>query len=67
MTKTKQPTFKIKPSEKGLLVRDPETRTPLKNAGEEKPRNAYWLRRLQDKSVVEVQTTTKATANKEQN
>ena len=66
MKKTQQTTFKIKPA-KGLTVRDPETREPLKAAGEIKPRNAYWLRRLSDKSVVEVQTTTKATANKEQN
>lgn len=66
MKKTEQPTFKIKPA-KGLVVRDPETHDPLKAAGEIKPRNAYWLRRLSDKSVVEVKTTTKATANKEQN
>ncbi|MCY9805320.1 DUF2635 domain-containing protein [Vibrio scophthalmi] len=43
-------TFKIKP-QTGLTVRDPETREPLKAAGEEKPRNTYWLRRVKDKSV----------------
>jgi len=42
--------IKIKP-EKGLLVRDPLTREPLKIAGENKPRNTYWIRRLNDKSV----------------
>ena len=42
--------IKIKPSP-GLLVRDPETREPLKKAGEEKPRNHYWIRRLNEKSV----------------
>ncbi|NOI29554.1 DUF2635 domain-containing protein [Vibrio coralliilyticus] len=47
-------TFKVKPSRKDLLVRDPETRQPLKAAGEVKPRNTYWLRRIKDKSVVEV-------------
>ncbi|WP_281628967.1 DUF2635 domain-containing protein [Vibrio sp. St2] len=47
-------TFKVKPISKGLLVRDPETRQPLKAAGEVKPRNTYWLRRIKDKSVVEV-------------
>ena len=47
-------TFKVKPSSKGLLVRDPETRQPPKAAGEVKPRNTYWLRRIKDKSVVEV-------------
>lgn len=65
MKKTEQPTFKIKPVKAGLLVRDPITRAPLKEKGEEKPRNAYWLRRLNDKSVVEVKTPAKSTANKE--
>lgn len=35
----------------GLTVRDPETRTPLPPEGAEKPRNGYWLRRLQDGDV----------------
>lgn len=43
-------TIKIKPLN-GLIVRDPETREPLKVEGEEKPRNPYWLRRIKDKSV----------------
>ncbi len=43
-------TIKIKPLN-GLIVRDPETREPLKAGGEEKPRNPYWLRRLKEKSV----------------
>lgn len=47
-------TIKVKPSNKDLVVRDPETRQPLKAAGETKPRNTYWLRRIKDKSVVEV-------------
>ncbi|AMF92373.1 DUF2635 domain-containing protein [Vibrio fluvialis] len=55
-------TIKVKP-QKGLLVRDPETREPLKAAGEEKPRNPYWLRRIKDQSVVLV--TTKTATNKE--
>lgn len=33
-----------------LLVRDPVTRAPLKKQGETKPRNTYWLRRIQDGS-----------------
>ncbi|BDU38751.1 DUF2635 domain-containing protein [Vibrio nigripulchritudo] len=52
-------TIKVKPV-KGLVVRDPETRIPLKGAGEEKPRNAYWIRRLNDQSVVEVKSKTNA-------
>ncbi len=60
-------TIKIKPLN-GLIVRDPETREPLKDEGEEKPRNLYWLRRIQDKSVELVSSTkaktTKATTKK---
>ena len=56
-------TFKIKPT-KGLTVRDPETREPLKAAGEEKPRNTYWLRRVKDKSVT-VMDAKKNTSTKE--
>ncbi len=60
-------TIKVKP-QKGLLVRDPITRDPLKATGEEKPRNPYWLRRIKDKSVELVSTTaaktTKATTKK---
>ncbi|OCH16991.1 DUF2635 domain-containing protein [Aliivibrio logei] len=44
--------IKIKPKVKGVLVRDPITREPLKANGEMKPRNTYWLRRVQDASVV---------------
>lgn len=61
MEKPKVPTFKIKPAKAGLLVKDPETRKPLKAAGEEKPRTAYWLRRINDKSVVVVKATAKST------
>lgn len=43
--------IKIKPSP-GLLVRDPETREPLKKSGEEKERSCYWIRRINDKSVI---------------
>ncbi|ELB3891404.1 DUF2635 domain-containing protein [Morganella morganii] len=39
----------------GLTVRDPETLQPLAEKGEYKPRNAYWLRRLKDGDVTEVQ------------
>ncbi|MGR6860804.1 DUF2635 domain-containing protein [Aliivibrio salmonicida] len=47
--------IKIKPKVKGVLVRDPITREPLKANGEMKPRNTYWLRRILDASVVEVE------------
>ena len=54
--------IKVKPK-KGLLVRDPETRKPLKASGEDKPRNTYWLRRIKDESVIEMTKT--ATTKKE--
>ncbi|WP_023604307.1 DUF2635 domain-containing protein [Aliivibrio logei] len=44
--------IKIKPTNKDVLVRDPITRVPLNVKGEVKPRNSYWLRRIQDGSVV---------------
>ena len=43
--------IKVKPK-KGLLVRDPTTRQPLDEKGEIKQRNAYWLRRKLEGSVV---------------
>jgi hypothetical protein len=46
-------TFFIKPAREGLIVRDPATRIPLAPSGEEKPHNAFWLRREADKDVVE--------------
>ncbi|WP_373020734.1 DUF2635 domain-containing protein [Thiomicrorhabdus sp.] len=49
--------FKIKPAQ-GMKVRDPETMKPLKTSGETKPRNEYWLRRIADKSVVEIKPKT---------
>ena len=48
--------FKVKPK-KGLLVRDPNTREPLKSAGEIKPRNTYWLRRIKEGSALIVEST----------
>ena len=51
--------IKIKPATKGLLVRDPITREPLKASGEMKPRNIYWLRRIADVSVVKMDSKKK--------
>ena len=51
--------FKIKPSHEDLIVRDPITREKLDMKGEQKPRNTYWLRRMQDKSVIEMVDTKK--------
>ena len=57
-------TVKLKPK-KGLLVRDPETREPLKAAGETKPRNTYWLRRLKEGSAVIVESKKSVEPQKE--
>ncbi|MEQ5119499.1 DUF2635 domain-containing protein [Morganella morganii] len=40
----------------GVTVRDPETLQPLAEKGERKPRTTYWLRRLKDGDVTEVQS-----------
>lgn len=66
MEKNKVQTFKIKPKQ-GVTVKDPDTLVPLKKEGEDKPRNAYWLRRVKDGDciVIEPKTATKRTAKKE--
>jgi len=46
-------TFKIKPLA-GISVLDPDSKQPLKKSGEVKPRNEYWLRRLVDGVVIEI-------------
>ena len=51
-------TFKIKPLA-GISVLDPDTKQPLKQSGEVKPRNEYWLRRLVDGVVIEIQSKSK--------
>jgi hypothetical protein len=52
-------TFNIKPAVAKQKVLDPITFAPLKTKGEVKPRNEYWLRRVLDKSVVEIKPTAK--------
>lgn len=47
-------TFKIKPISPNTKVLDPVTYEPLKKMGQEKPRDEYWLRRLAEGDVVEV-------------
>lgn len=44
---------KLYPSRRGLIVRDPRTRKPLAEGGEEKELTGYWLRRLRDGSVTD--------------
>ncbi|WP_019275980.1 DUF2635 domain-containing protein [Vibrio coralliilyticus] len=63
MEKTKVPTFTIKPRE-GITVKDPETLEPLEDTGESKPRNTYWLRRVNDGDCTVVDTSTKQTTTK---
>lgn len=44
-------TIKPKP---GVLVKDPVTGQPLSEAGEKKPATTYWLRRLKDGDVTDL-------------
>ncbi|MGR6980811.1 DUF2635 domain-containing protein [Testudinibacter sp. P27/CKL/0425] len=55
--------IKIKPKS-GLIIRDPETLEQLAGKGEDKPRNSYWLKRLKDGDVEQVETK-QATVSKE--
>jgi hypothetical protein len=43
----------------GRRVRDPETLKVLDEAGEEKALSSYWLRRLRDGDVIEVNSLDK--------
>lgn len=52
-------TVRVKPFP-GRLVRDPLTKQPLPDAGAEVPRTTYWMRRLADGDVTEVQAPVKA-------
>lgn len=48
-------TLKIKPANKDVMVRDPESMKPLKTEGETKPRTTYWLRRIADGDVIDIE------------
>ena len=52
-------TFKIKPNPESLLVWDEHTQVSLAAKGETKPRSEYWLRRLADGDVIEINSKTK--------
>lgn len=45
--------FYIKPADSKIAVRDPVTLKPLAKDGDWKPQDAFWLRRMRDKDVVE--------------
>lgn len=44
----------LKPAKKGLIVRHPDTKRPLKEDGQKVQKSSYWLRRLKEGSVIEV-------------
>jgi hypothetical protein len=46
-------TIYIKPTSPKIPVKDPETRRPLADEGEHKPKSPFWMRRLRDGDVVE--------------
>lgn len=54
----------VKPAP-GRLVRDPQTLQKLAEAGERKPRDSYWLRRLRDGDVLEMSVAKPARKDKE--
>lgn len=41
----------MRPTRKGLFIRDPITKQILKEEGEMKPKSTYWLRRIKDGDV----------------
>lgn len=55
-------TFFIKPTDPASRPRDPETGQRLKDAGEEKPMNSYWLRRREAGEVEVVEPVSRKTA-----
>jgi len=44
----------LKPKVAGQIVRHPDTKRLLKQEGEEVKKSTYWLRRLNEGSVIEV-------------
>lgn len=44
----------------GLVVRDPIDMRPLEAAGEPKPASTYWLRRLAERDVVQLEAVSSA-------
>lgn len=62
---TKQKMLRLKPAKKDLIVRDPETGRALDAKGEQKPRNSYWVNRLNDEDVIDMDATVKADDKKE--
>jgi len=48
----------IKPAP-GRKVRDPITTHPLADKGEKKPRNTYWLRRIAEGDVIDLESAKK--------
>lgn len=42
----------LTPARPGLIVRDPETGKALAAEGECKPRDTYWIRRINDGDVI---------------
>ena len=45
----------LKPANESLLVRHPDTKRPLNKDGEEVKKSTYWLRRLKEGSVIEIE------------
>ena len=52
----------VKPAIKGRAVRDPDLKDLLPAEGRDVPRSDYWLRRIQDGDVQEVDQAPPASA-----
>ena len=49
----------VQPKKHGDIIRNPETKRPLKQSGEKVHLSTYWRRRLADGSVIEVRPAPK--------
>jgi hypothetical protein len=49
--------MRIKPATPGAVIRDPDTRRPLPDDGADVQASSFWMRRLRDGEVVEIEPT----------
>ena len=49
--------MRLKPKIPGQVIRDPDTRRPLPDEGADVQVSSFWMRRLRDGDVVEIEPT----------
>jgi hypothetical protein len=47
--------MKVKPATPGSIIRDPHTKRPVPDEGDDVPETSFWIRRLRDGDVVIVE------------